>query len=148
MVDVGAEVPVAGVVEGVDAAVGVDGEEGLAVGFGAEGTDVGAEGAAEVAEGAGHVEAVQWVEVEVGGGDLAAGAGGGDVESAEFGPGLDGGGEDGVAVADGGGVVAQGVGPDLGLLDVPASGLPAGGAQGGVDGYGEAGWGSPLPERS
>ncbi len=101
MVDVGAEVPVAGVVEGVDAAFGVDGEEGLAVGFGAEGADLGAEGAAEVAEGAGHVEAVQGVEVEGGGGDLAAGAGGGDVESAELGPGFDGRGEDGVAVAGG-----------------------------------------------
>ena len=49
MVDVGAEVPVAGVVEGVDAAFGVDGDEGLAVGFGAERAGVGVEGAAEVA---------------------------------------------------------------------------------------------------
>lgn len=37
LVDVGAEVPVAGVVEGVDAAFGVDGEEGVGVGLGAEG---------------------------------------------------------------------------------------------------------------
>ena len=73
----------------------------LGVGLGAEGADLGVEGAAEVAEGAGHVEAVQGVEVEGGGGDLAAGARGGDVEAAEFGPGLDGGGEDGVAVAGG-----------------------------------------------
>ncbi len=42
------------------------------------------------------------------------------------------------------GVVAQGVGPDLGLLYVPASGLPAGGAQGGVDGDGEAGGGGAV----
>lgn len=101
MVDVGAEVPVAGVVEGVDAAFGVDGDEGVAVGFLAEGADFGVEGAAEVAEGAGHVEAVQGVEVEGGGGELAAGALGGDVEAAEFGPGFDGGGEDGVPVACG-----------------------------------------------
>lgn len=101
LVDVGADVPVAGVVEGVDAAFGVDGEQGAGVGFGAEGADLGAEGEAEVAEGAGHVEAVQGVEVEGGGGDLAAGAGGGDAQAAEFGPGFDGGGEDGVAVAGG-----------------------------------------------
>ena len=101
MVDVGAEVPVACVIEGVDAAFGVDGEEGVGVCLGAEGADFGVEGAAEVVEGAGHVEAVQWVEVEGGGGDLAAGAGGGDVEAAEFGPGFYGGGEDGVAVACG-----------------------------------------------
>ena len=144
LVDVGAEVPVAGVVEGVDAALGVDGEEGLAVGLLAEGADLGVEGAAEVAEGAGQVEAVQGVEVEGGGGDLAAGAGGGDVQAAELGPGLDGGGEDGVPVAGGGGVAAQGVGPVLGLLDVPASGLPAGGAQCGVDGDGEAGGGGAV----
>lgn len=37
LVDVGAEVPVACVVEGVDAAFGVDGDEGVAVGLGAEG---------------------------------------------------------------------------------------------------------------
>ncbi|CAM5734225.1 hypothetical protein STENM223S_00014 [Streptomyces tendae] len=36
-----------------------------------------------------------------GGGDLAAGSGGPDVESAEFGPGFDGGGEDGVPVSGG-----------------------------------------------
>lgn len=101
VVDGGAEVPVAGVVEGVDAALEVDGEEGLGVGFGAEWADFGVEGAAEVAEGAGHVEAVEWVEVEGGGGDLASGAGGGEVESAEFGPGFDGGGEDGVSMAGG-----------------------------------------------
>ena len=65
------------------------------------GADLGVEGAAEVGEGAGHVEAVQRVEVEAGGGDLAAGAGGGDVESAELGPGLDGGGEHGVPVSGG-----------------------------------------------
>lgn len=86
-------------VEGVDAAFGVDGEEGVAVGLGAEGADVGVEGAAEVGEGAGEVQPVERVEVDGGGGDLAAGARGGDVEAAEFGPGLDGGGEDGVAVA-------------------------------------------------
>lgn len=101
MVDVGAEVPVAGVVEGVGAAFGVDGEQSFGVGLGAEGADLGVEGAAEVAEGAGHVEAVQRVEVEGGGGDLPAGAGGGDAQAAEFGPGFDGGGEDGVAVAGG-----------------------------------------------
>ncbi|CAM5724212.1 hypothetical protein SGLAM104S_10151 [Streptomyces glaucescens] len=101
MVDVGAEVPVAGVVEGVDAAFGVDGEDCLGVGFGAEGADLGVEGAAEVAEGAGEVEAVQGVEVEGGGGELAAGAGGGDVQAAEFGPGFDGGGGDGVPVSVG-----------------------------------------------
>lgn len=128
VVDVGAEVPVAGVVEGVDAALCVDGEECLGAGFGAEGADLGVEGAAEVAEGAGEVQSVQGVDVERGGGDLAAGSGGPDVESAEFGPGLDGGGEDGVPVSCGGGVVAEGVGPDLGLFDVPASGLPSGGA--------------------
>ncbi|GAA4961679.1 hypothetical protein GCM10023238_31110 [Streptomyces heliomycini] len=88
-------------VEGVGAALGVDGEECLGVGFGAEGADLGVEGAAEVVEGAGHVEAVEGVEVEGGGGDLAAGAGGGDAECAEFGPGFDGGGEDGVAVSGG-----------------------------------------------
>ncbi|KEG41704.1 hypothetical protein DJ64_01630 [Streptomyces griseorubens] len=76
MVDVGAEVPVAGVVEGVDAALCVDGEECLGVGFGAEGADLGVEGAAEVAEGAGEVQSVQGVDVERGGGDLAAGSGG------------------------------------------------------------------------
>lgn len=97
----GAEVPVAGVVEGVDAALGVDGEECLGVGFGAEGADLGVEGAAEVAEGAGHVEAVEGVEVEGGGGDLPAGASGADAEAAEFGPGFDCGGEDGVAVSGG-----------------------------------------------
>jgi hypothetical protein len=101
LVDVGAEVPVAGVVEGVDAAFGVDGEEGVGVGLGAEGAEFGVEGAAEVAEGAGEVEAVEGVEVDGGGGDLAAGAGGGEVEGAEFGPGFYGGGEDGVAVACG-----------------------------------------------
>ena len=99
MVDVGAEVPVAAVVEGVDAAFGVDGQEGFGAGFGAEGADLGVEGAAEVAEGAGHVEAVEWVEVGLGGCYLAAGSLWGEVEAAEFGPGLDGGGEDGVAVA-------------------------------------------------
>lgn len=101
LVDVGAEVPVAGVVEGVDAAFGVDGEEGVGLGFGAEGADLGVEGAAEVAEGAGHVEAVERVEVDGRRGDLAAGAGGCDVEAAEFGPGFDGCGEHGVAVAGG-----------------------------------------------
>ena len=101
VVDVGADIPVAGVVEGVDAAFGVDGEGGGGVGLGAEGAEFGAEGAAEVAEGAGEVAAVEGVEVEGGGGDLAAGSAGGDVESAEFGPGFDGGGEDGVAVAGG-----------------------------------------------
>lgn len=100
-VDVGAEVPVAGVVQGVDAAFGVDGDEGSVVGLGAEGAGLGAEGAAEVAEGAGHVEAVQGVQVQGGGGDLAAGSGGCDVQAAEFGPGLHGGGEDGVAVSGG-----------------------------------------------
>ncbi len=64
MVDVGAEVPVAGVVEGVDAALCVDGEECLGVGLGAEGADLGVEGAAEVAEGAGEVQAVEGVDVE------------------------------------------------------------------------------------
>lgn len=123
--------------------MGVDGEEGLAVGFGAEGADLGVEGAAEVVEGAGLVEAVEGVEVEGDGGDVAAVALGGDAECAEFGPGFDGCGEDGVAVSCGCGVVAQGVGPDFGLFDVPVSGCPAGGAEGGVDGDGEAGWGSP-----
>ena len=56
----------------VDAAFGVDGEEGLAVGFRAEGADLGVQGAAEVAEGAGQVEAVQGVDAQRGGGDLAA----------------------------------------------------------------------------
>ncbi|CAM5637052.1 hypothetical protein SALBM217S_10040 [Streptomyces griseoloalbus] len=101
MVDVGAEVPVAGVVEGVGASLCVDGEECLGVGLGAEGADLGVEGAAEVAEGAGEVEAVEGVDVDRGGGDLAAGSGGPDVESAEFGPGFDGGGEDGVPVSGG-----------------------------------------------
>ncbi len=50
----GPEVPVAGVVEAVDAAFGVDGEDGLLVGFGAEGGEAGFEGAAEVAEAAGR----------------------------------------------------------------------------------------------
>lgn len=61
------QVPVAGVVEGVDAAFGVDGQEGLAVGLGAEGADLGVERAAEVGEGAGQVEAVQGIEVETDG---------------------------------------------------------------------------------
>src|SRR5690606_13465579 len=73
----------------------------LGVGCGAEGAEPGVEGAAEVAEGAGEVEAVEGVEVEGGGGDLPAGCGGVDGESAEFGPGFDGGGEDVVAVAGG-----------------------------------------------
>ena len=103
------------------------------------GADLGVEGAAEVGEGAGQVEAVQRVEVEAVRRDLAAGAGGRQMESAELRPGLDRGREHGVPVSGGGDVVAQGVGPDLGLLDVPASGLPAGGAQRGVDGDGEAG---------
>ena len=47
------------------------------------------------------VEAVEGVEVEAGGGDLAAGAGGGDAQAAEFGPGFDGGGEDAVPVSGG-----------------------------------------------
>lgn len=76
-------------VEDVDTALGVDAEDGLGVGLGAERADLAAEGAAEVGEGAGHVETVQRVEVEVDGGDLAAGAGGGQVQSAELGPGLD-----------------------------------------------------------
>ena len=106
LVDVGAEVPVAGVVEGVDAAVGVDGEQGAAFGFFAQGADLGVEGAAEVGEGAGHVEAVEGVEVDGGGGDLAAGAGGLDMEAAEFRPGLYGCWEQGVPVAGGGFVAA------------------------------------------
>lgn len=95
------------------------------------------QGAAEVAEGAGEVEAVQGVDGEGGGGDVAAGAGAGEVQSAEFGPGFDGGGEDGVAVACGGGVGAEGVGPVFGLLYVPAAGLPAGFLEGDVDGRGK-----------
>ena len=138
-VDVAAEVPVAGVVEAVDAALGVDGEQRLAVALLAERGDLGVQGAAEVGERAGEVEAGERVEAHGGGGDLPAGAGRGDAQAAEFGPGLDGCGEDGVPVSGGGGVGAQGVGPVLGLLDVPAAGLPAGVAQGGVDGDGEAG---------
>lgn len=88
-------------VEGVDTADGVDGEDALGVGLGAEGRDVGVEGAAQVGEGAGEVEAVQGVEVDGGGRDLTAGAGGGDGQAAELGPGLDGGGEDGVPVSGG-----------------------------------------------
>lgn len=95
-------------------------------------------------EGAGHVEAVQRVEVEVGGGEPAAGALGGEAEAAELGPCLDRGREDRVAVAGRGGVLAQGVGPDLGLLYVPAARQPSGGAQGGVDGDGEAGGGGAV----
>src|SRR5690606_12985985 len=72
------------------------------------------------------------------GGDVAAGAGGFDVQVAEFGPDFDGGGEDGVPVAAGGDVAAEGVGPLFGLAHVPPSGLPAGAAQGVVDGDGEA----------
>lgn len=125
-------------VEAVDAAFGVDGEDGLVVAFFAEWGDFGVECASEVGEGAGEVESGEWVDVEGGGGDFPAGAGGGDVESAEFGPGFDGGGEEGVAVAGGGDMGAQGVGPVFGLFDVPAAGLPAGFAQGGVDGDGEA----------
>lgn len=70
------------------------------------------------------MESAERVDVHGGGGDLAAGCGGGDVESAEFGPGFDGCGEDGVLVSGGGGVGAEGVGPFLGLADVPAAGLP------------------------
>lgn len=88
-------------VEAVDAAFGVDGEDGLAAGFLAERGDVRLQGAAEVAEGAGEVEAVQRVEGEGGGGDVAAGPGGVDVQAAELGPRLDGGGEDGVPVSGG-----------------------------------------------
>ncbi|BCK70744.1 hypothetical protein Srufu_046970 [Streptomyces libani subsp. rufus] len=106
--------------------------------FAAQGSHVGLQGAAEVAEGAGEVEAVQRVDGEGGGGDVPAGPGPGDVQSAEFGPGLDGGGEDGVAVARGGGVGAEGVGPEFRLLYVPAAGVPAGFVEGDVDGDGEA----------
>lgn len=91
------------------------------------------------------MEAAEGVDADRRRCDLPAGCGGGDVEAAEFGPGLDGRGEDGVLVSGGGGVRAQGVGPFLGLADVPASGLPAGGAQGGVDGDGEAGGGVAVP---
>lgn len=82
---------------------------------------------------------MQGVDGERGGGDVAPGTGAGDAQVAEFGPGLDGGGEDGVAVAGGGGVGAEGVGPVFGLLYVPAAGLPAGFLEGDVDGGGEAG---------
>lgn len=87
------------------------------------------------------VESAEWVDVHGGGGDLAAGGGRAEAEAAEFGPGLDGCGEDGVLVSGGGGVGAEGVGPFFGLADVPAAGLPSGVAECGVDGDGEAGGG-------
>ena len=128
-------------VDGVDASFVVDGEDCLVVAFFAEGGDFGAEGASEVAEGACEVESAEWVDVHGGGCDLAAGCGGADAESAEFGPGFDGCGEDGVLVSGGGGVGAEGVCPFFGLADVPAPWLPSGVAECGVHGDGEAGGG-------
>lgn len=100
-VEVAAEVPVAGVVEAVDASVGVDGEEGGVGAVGAEGADSGAECAAEVGERTGGVEGVQGVDAQAAGGDLASWAGGVDGQVAEFGPDFDGGGADGVLVSAG-----------------------------------------------
>ena len=65
LVDVGAEVPVAGVVEAVDAACGVDGEQGLACRSLAEGGRSRCRRARPRSrEGAGEVEAGEWVEAD------------------------------------------------------------------------------------
>lgn len=125
LVEAAAEVPVTGVVDAVDAAFAVDGEVGASVGLDAEWAELGGQGAAEVGEGAGEVQAGERVEADGDGGYLAARAGGVDGEAAEFGPGFDGGGEDLVPVSGGGGVVAEGIGPEFGLFDVPAAGFPA-----------------------
>jgi hypothetical protein len=101
LIDVFAEVPVSGVVDGVDPALRVYGEQGLAVAFFAEGGDIGFQGAAEVGEGAGEVQSGEWVEADRSGGVLPAGWWAGDAEATEFCPGFDGGGEDAVAVACG-----------------------------------------------
>ena len=107
----------------------------------AEGADLGVEGAAEVGEGAGEVKAVRGGRGgRAVGAMLAAGSGGPVMwrppNSAQ------------ASTAAGktawrwpaGEVWSRRVSAQyLGLFDVPAPGLPAGGAQCGVDGYGEAG---------
>ncbi len=142
LVDGVAEEPLAGVVEAVDAALLVEGQQGLSVELLPERGDAAAEGTAEVGERAGLVEAAAGVEQEGRTGDPAPGAGEGDGQPAELGPRLDRGGEDRVLDAEGVAVGDQLVRPLLGLADLPTARVPARLLERGGDIGGEAGLGA------